>query len=113
MAPDGAVPTPEESEVIGKILGKPSESRSQEEVAMLLDCLRKLPNQSAQDVDLDAQIQYANTGHGVMTRIGHAGDVESGYIRFITLAEMKKRGLRFLPAQVIKRVLRKYRTAGL
>ncbi|WP_073666349.1 hypothetical protein [Pseudomonas aeruginosa] len=58
-------------------------------------------------------LSAALTGHGLITKIGHADDVKAGYMRLIALAEKRKRGVRFLPAQVIKRALRKHKTAGL
>lgn len=62
---------------------------------------------------VDALFHHLAAGHRVMTKIGHADDVRAGYIRFIAMVEMKKRGVRFLPSQVVKRALRKHKAAGL
>ena len=57
------------------------------------------------DEELVAQLHGAAVGHGVI-RIGRADEVRAGYARLIALAEKKKRGVRFLPRQALKRVYR-------
>ncbi|WP_116827048.1 MULTISPECIES: hypothetical protein [Pseudomonas syringae group] len=63
--------------------------------------------------ELNAQLASAAVGHLAVIKIGLglAGDVEACVVRMTVLAELKKRGVRFLPAQAIKRVLRKHKTA--
>lgn len=63
--------------------------------------------------ELDALLASSAAGLAAITRIGHAGDIKASIRRLIALAEMKKRGVRFLPNQAIKRSLRKHRVAGL
>lgn len=46
-------------------------------------------------------------GHGAVTKLGYADDVSAAYVRLVAFVEMKRRGVRFLPAQVIKRAVRK------
>jgi len=41
----------------------------------------------------------------------HLDLAKAGYIRSIAMLEMKKRGVRFLPLQVIKRAVRKHQSA--
>lgn len=60
---------------------------------------------------VDALFQHLAAGHRVMPKIGCKDDLKAGYIRFIAMLEMKKRGVRFLPSQVIKRALRKHQSA--
>ena len=67
----------------------------------------------SQNEDPITQISSLLTGHGLITKIGHAAEVKSAYIRLIALAEKKKRGVRFLPKQALKRALRKHRAADL
>jgi len=56
--------------------------------------------------DLAAKIQESNEGHLVFLRAGQAPSVQSTVMRLVAFVEMKRRGVRFLPNQVVKRAMR-------
>lgn len=51
--------------------------------------------------------QHLLDAHRDFATIGVDRDVEGGFLRMVALIEARKRGVRFLPAQVITRALRK------
>ncbi|MBP5947887.1 hypothetical protein [Pseudomonas sp. P9(2020)] len=60
---------------------------------------------------LNAKLERSLAGHHAITKM-HAGDIGASLERLVAFAEIKKRGVRFLPRQVIKRSMRKFKHSG-
>jgi type IV secretory pathway ATPase VirB11/archaellum biosynthesis ATPase len=58
------------------------------------------------EFDVEAYFKHSLDGHCAMTKI-HADSHHASYRRMVGILEREKRGVRFLPAQVINRAVRK------
>ena len=61
--------------------------------------------------DMPEESFYDEKLAALLDNVGRAANIKESLFRLIAIAEMDKRGVRFLPKQVIKRALRKHKTS--